>query len=382
MERIGNFKLIIQLEAQSPMIHFQGSQTGATLRATEVKPKLDRFLCQKYQIGGKKIPDKWKLKVEGNENIALNYKMTLEDSEATWIKDPKDRNSRKQYPIFYAGSADILWTNPKLTIFCKDSELLDLIQASIAEFFCVTNFGTMQNKGFGSFLVEREFKDNLSQEDIEKVAKYFKDHIAGSEVYYMKGLDSWQKNPKKIMTFNWIKNFHRLLKSGDNPRHGQYIKSYLFQYMFTKNIENEKAVLKSMGIAPSVINKEGVVQSTHGLTEGRERFTRALLGLPGAYSFLEKPNNFRDRVKISIRQNGDEKEIERMASPLFYKIIKDVLFICPFKIPDAIFDKDFLFIRDASRCTIKTPSTMEFDLAMFMHTYASKAEPRIKSVIV
>ena len=47
-------KLAFQLEAQSPMIHFQENQSGATLRASEMKPKLDRFLlrqmCQNQKL--------------------------------------------------------------------------------------------------------------------------------------------------------------------------------------------------------------------------------------------------------------------------------------------------------------------------------------------
>ena len=43
-------KLKVQLEAQSPIIHFQHDQAGATLRASEVKPKLDRFLLNKMDF--------------------------------------------------------------------------------------------------------------------------------------------------------------------------------------------------------------------------------------------------------------------------------------------------------------------------------------------
>ena len=39
-----NYKMTIKLLAQSPMIHFQGKIDGATLRGSELKPKLDRFL--------------------------------------------------------------------------------------------------------------------------------------------------------------------------------------------------------------------------------------------------------------------------------------------------------------------------------------------------
>ena len=41
------FKLELRLEAQMPMVHFQSQMAGATIRASEVKPKLDRFILEK-----------------------------------------------------------------------------------------------------------------------------------------------------------------------------------------------------------------------------------------------------------------------------------------------------------------------------------------------
>lgn len=45
------YKLPIKLKQHTPIIHFQHKQVGATLRATEVKPKLDRFLLEKLGEG-------------------------------------------------------------------------------------------------------------------------------------------------------------------------------------------------------------------------------------------------------------------------------------------------------------------------------------------
>ena len=38
------YKINIELKQITPMLHFQGNETEATLRATELKPKLDRFI--------------------------------------------------------------------------------------------------------------------------------------------------------------------------------------------------------------------------------------------------------------------------------------------------------------------------------------------------
>jgi hypothetical protein len=42
------FKLTFHLKQHSHLLHFQYQQAGACLRATELKPKLDRFLIEHY----------------------------------------------------------------------------------------------------------------------------------------------------------------------------------------------------------------------------------------------------------------------------------------------------------------------------------------------
>ena len=39
-------KLTIKLKQHTPLIHFQHDEYGATLRASEVKPKLDKYIIQ------------------------------------------------------------------------------------------------------------------------------------------------------------------------------------------------------------------------------------------------------------------------------------------------------------------------------------------------
>ena len=41
------FQIQFTLRQHTPIIHFQHHQDGATLRASEVKPKLDKFLIEK-----------------------------------------------------------------------------------------------------------------------------------------------------------------------------------------------------------------------------------------------------------------------------------------------------------------------------------------------
>jgi len=46
---MSKFKLEFTLKQHTPLIHFQSNQKGATLRATELKPKLDKFLIEQFQ---------------------------------------------------------------------------------------------------------------------------------------------------------------------------------------------------------------------------------------------------------------------------------------------------------------------------------------------
>lgn len=39
-----------KLKQITPMIHFQADEVGATLRASEVKPRLDKFITDKCEI--------------------------------------------------------------------------------------------------------------------------------------------------------------------------------------------------------------------------------------------------------------------------------------------------------------------------------------------
>ena len=66
--KINGCKLNLELKCQSPMIHFQGEEESATLRASEVKPKLDRYLLE--------CEPKLK-KYERKDTEALDYKMQI-----------------------------------------------------------------------------------------------------------------------------------------------------------------------------------------------------------------------------------------------------------------------------------------------------------------
>lgn len=114
-------KLVVKLKQHTPLIHFQHSQEGATLRASEVKPKLDKYIikkvfdddwdkCKEYLIGykkSKKEDDKEKKEdeIKLNRDLerkfkkegyrALNYKMRISDNLDNIFY--LDTNKKKEY---------------------------------------------------------------------------------------------------------------------------------------------------------------------------------------------------------------------------------------------------------------------------------------------
>ena len=70
-----NCKLEIDLKCHAPIIHFQPEEEGATLRASEVKPKFDRYLM-------KKVPSlKKRLKTYTMDFIAQNPRLVSKTNE-------------------------------------------------------------------------------------------------------------------------------------------------------------------------------------------------------------------------------------------------------------------------------------------------------------
>ena len=107
---MSNFKLEFKLKQHTPLIHFQHDQHGATLRATELKPKLDRFIMKK--IGGKdKIPDEWLIDKDKN---ALDYKVSIhaEDVELTSI------SKKDKLPMYFGDIGND--NNPKVKSYTKN----------------------------------------------------------------------------------------------------------------------------------------------------------------------------------------------------------------------------------------------------------------------
>jgi CRISPR/Cas system CMR-associated protein Cmr1 (group 7 of RAMP superfamily) len=387
------------LKQHTPIIHFQADQPGATLRATELKPKLDKFLIKHAFGGDRKRYERYLIgysEEKEQEKIdslkpALDYKVSiaaygspekwyffgplngkkrdhLKNAKVNFIENSsyfaqeqnifeKVKNSKdymfKREVLDAITHYGVLHKNIKLSIASFHEKLLEQIDEYIHAFFMVTNFGTRQNKGFGSFTVFRPKPDANAHTLLKK---------AGYDFFYQK--DIGEDVPKKL---GWIDESYRLLKSGiNNPDRNEYRKSLLFRYFCEKNgvgwekrrikeeleqIETEKTIRLFSK------NDGGARQGAHGCAKNIF-YIRALLGLAEHFEFLLCKNDQGDTDKSDTQEeeckdpDGSRKlvvkvtpdgKIKRFASPLLFKVVDEAIYILPVKIPDIIRQSSYRF---------------------------------------
>lgn len=314
--------LTITLKQHTPIIHFQHDQEGATLRATEVKPKLDKYLIEK-KGGWEKIPKEWKIGGGMEGQKALDYKLSIQTLSAN--------PSPKEIEIIPPDKKKTLKTNKvELVIFSFHKQVLDLINQHIDAFFAVHNFGLRQNKGWGGFL-----SDEITQpEQYEKLLR-----LSGYTIYkYSKTVNSGD------FYVPLMRNVWQILKSGQN--HGGYKKSLLFKYAAGQGIRWEKRAIKK-ALFDKIKVKElprdliathepvdvlkgekGCVTNEKAYFSWRDnaefsfdyRFIRLLLGMPEHYEYRAYGNYIYQVKPKSL--NG----IERFKAPITFKVFQQNLY--------------------------------------------------------
>lgn len=331
-----SFQKEYTLKAQTPLIHFQPDMQGATLRATEVKPKLDKYIKNRLSRENRQLSDDWIIKNSPKE--ALNYKMQI---KLTGQVEIVKLGMKTPYDIYYGnmgnGNSEKkgIKADCQLTIVCFDNGLREYIDSVIKDFFLVTNFGTMQGKGFGSFLIEG------TRTDKSYVCRTLKNEYQANACYH------FFTYPDNI--FKAIKCIYSLMKTGINFH--SYRRSILFDYMHEKkNIGNEKAWLKQKRIAPAL-------GRTVKQNDTESRYVRALFGVGETIEFKNSATNPSDKVKVTMKETS--KAIERLNSPVFFKVIgRDVYYVGMPINPD-IYGKKFEFSSSMGKGRICVPTEQE-----------------------
>lgn len=174
-------KLKVKLMQHTPLIHFQHNQYEATLRASEVKPKLDRFILTQlgegnYNNGSDKAKKEGWLIGKG-VNRALDYKIHVsvdkkKDDVNLKITKENGKSYTTNFPMLLSnmGGKDTddelvnfsMYENVYLDFFCRHDGLLEEIKDFAPYFFANINFGQRSNKGFGSFTVtSMKYEDSI-----------------------------------------------------------------------------------------------------------------------------------------------------------------------------------------------------------------------------
>jgi hypothetical protein len=380
------YKISFTLKQHTPLIHFQHEQEGATLRATEVKPKLDRFIIDR--LGGKLNVKKSLFNNYDRES--LNYQLKIQMPRATQYYLPLSLhpNSRSNphradklveqisnelgidveiiAPSPFFGNNDKyhfirqndnldpdktklkelkfgISTDEDISIqfITTNIEFKEIFDKHLSDFFITQNFGTRQSKGFGSFTIK---SDSEIPTNLLTVIKT----LPNLESVYSK-----PKNRSKNL-FDDINDFWEFLKAGDSFR--EYKKSDIFHFYYNQKPEkvrwekraikqsikaNQSSVWDELKPGPNLnrIVTEFDVQDNHF-------YVRALLGLAENNEYGTTSRNtvkvtIADFLSKSTNQLEKDKAVDRFQSPITIKVIGDKIYLFVYKIPELLqVDKD------------------------------------------
>lgn len=326
------YKIEFTLKQHTPLIHFQNDE-GATLRATELKPKLDQFLIELFLnergeefeyaheartkflsiVKSEHKYDWIKGGIKADENkIALDYKVNITAKNAISTKI----EANQQVPMFFGNMGNDYNQNPKyfsfsesVTIyFTTQSDFIkDQIESHFKLFILTHNFGTRQNKGYGSFVVEG------SEAEINKIK--------------VPKLNFSLKNDDEIQgkIFKVINYYYQRLKSGINysnirDENESYKHSFLKMYVSNNtDYKWEKPWMKNTFFSQ-------IDRNFNPIETGKMSFARALLGLYPSVKFIKDNGRntnkqYKPERTINIVINENKNEIARIKSPITFKPI-------------------------------------------------------------
>ncbi len=342
------YKISFTLKQHTPLIHFQHYQDGATLRATEVKPKLDRFIITQLGNGnydnGIAIARNNRWLVGDGKKPALDYKLRILPIKSENYKIEEGRNNSFQ-PFFanigeeYIGNEKgivIATEEMQSSIISTNFKLFEKIKQknTIIDFFALNNFGTRQTKGFGSFSVT-SIEKKLVEFPKQLFAYNFQIKIDKSllkDTFFLY---------KQI--FSKINYFYKTLRSGINESRKPvnnfvpklYFKSLLYEYVNSQLKEQwDKKTIKANFIQikqaeECYLHSDAIVcGAAQQSTTHRYKNFRDLFGLSSDEKWgdtfkLTKAHVESDNTGnwILVDKNADNL-ITRFKSPLVFKIIR------------------------------------------------------------
>ena len=341
------FKLKFTLKQYTPIIHFQANQSGATVRATELKPKFDKFL-KKYAFGDN-IPKKFLI---NEEKEALNYKVKIEPNLSAKENIPH-RNSLFFGNMKPSDISDIEWNRFgkkyykksnrefKVEFFSFNTELLKYIKENFEAFLANTNFGTRQSKGYGSFyLANKSFNPSF---------------VKAKKVYSFTS-KNWERD---------IKLLYQFLRQGINlqrPKESFYSKPAIFAYAKKRGWQWDKKSIKETFFSDK-LEKQKKEHSSDVLeySSSIKYLVRDLFGLSSSQEWMLAYNNA--RVEKEHNTPNDNEKIERFKSPITFKVIDNKVYFWTNSTLESFLGKEFKITVNTKRnkeLFLSTPPEFDF----------------------
>ena len=392
-------KIVVQLVQDTPMWHFQGAFNDCCLRATEVKPKLDRFLLAKLDKGGLSVngcaltsrddvPSTW---WANEDKTAFNYKMRISAESRSIIESQvpdldrrtgqqkTDRNGkpvfRNLYPIYFArvgadetGDMELLkMSGIRVELIVSDDRLAECIEPIIPAFFASHSFGARQDKGFGCFRVSGAGSTGK---------------LSGASYYFI--VPACNNSEDKYQSlFQHINYFHKVIRSGVNER-GCYVKSMMYHYAKDKGDDWDKPVIRTAFNFRNVLyrficgdvhidelydmdrrkvtNRDGSIKPVRNSLSDEYERNRELMGKKNLYrdalglSTSQDWISYGNKVKTSL--HGNENEEVRFKSPVDYRPVPTtdggfIVYIIIHELPDELRQARFDISCDKSRARLE-----------------------------
>lgn len=375
------------LKQHTPLIHFQHDQDGATLRATELRPKIDAWIIERTTgINPKKDGNaaleamlerhpEWLVGGGRALHPALDYKLHIraEMDKSYLIASFIPKTAREEFdalrvpyltgvPYFAdnepiknkqldRAKRGIMCKNIEIEVFCLDTELMSAIEQALPYVFAYNNFGIRQSKGFGCFTLASQ-----EVEDFEAILLEH-EHYKNSLVY------SFDKQVRLQQIFGKIDGEYKILKSGFARDRSQ-----MMEYFEEKGIEWEKPLVKR-----ELVQNKGVPKRTDYSNDEKRQYVRALLGVAELYEF---PHD-REKIKIACADEDYEEGgtlVERFRSPITFKVFDENIYMLPEEIHDELYGKRFTFTNSRKvSITLRTPKKGVFDLNEFLKNHVDNA---------
>lgn len=325
--------LIVKLKQHTPIIHFQAHQNGATLRASDLMPRLKKYinynLLSKYYT----ITEEMRTEIQKVNHLVKRKKPILPKVEIQSVVCEALPIKAEGYRTLYFGDITRMRTYSSTTIAIRNFNpaTLKIIPCALQLMFAFENFGARENKGYGSFTIEKIMVDDSEIEliTLEDIYKKSKEINTKKNIYYFNVTGDCYD------VFKSIFYFYNSLKAGVNEdlnparrQQDKYSKSLLWRYLNENKVPLyiwEKRLMKKSIEAVPPFNNGNILENENNI------IMRVLLGMSTDYKFSRNDNvrmdtDYGNSSTLNIRNNKNFKvtnsAIACAPSPIFFKPIQ------------------------------------------------------------